>query len=336
MVDMQCLMILRMPGLRTGERNFLFKKFENEGIPGNFSKNDIERIINRPLEGKPWKMESIRILAERDFNTAKRLDIKMVTLSDTNYPPLLREIDDPPVVLFCRGVLPDPEKPLVAMVGTRRPSSAAATAAYTMGRDFGSYGMPVVSGLALGIDACSHRGNTDAGAPAIAVLGSGLDQIYPASNRPLAARIIENGGALLSEYPPEMGPRKWHFPARNRIISAMARGTIIVEAPVKSGALITANCALEQGRDIWVTTAGTCSARGAGTVKLAADGAKVIDNAGEVLAEWGLSAVKNTFSGGKSEETQPEHLSDGSKQKNQTGNKLAASLARTLKIEMRD
>jgi DNA processing protein len=172
-------------------------------------------------------------------------------------------------MLYYRGILPDPEKPLAAIVGTRKPSGAGSRAAYDFGKALGTAGIPVVSGLALGIDALAHRGNLEGGGPTAAVLGSSPDQIYPASNRPLARRIVEGGGVILSEYPPGTGPFKWNFPARNRIIAGLARGTLIVEAPEKSGALITAAFALELGRDLWVARAGTASPRGAGNRRLA-------------------------------------------------------------------
>jgi DNA processing protein len=149
--------------------------------------------------------------------------------------------------------------------------------------------MPVVSGLALGIDALAHRGNLDGGAPTVAVLGSGLDWVYPVSNRALARRIVESGGVLLSEYPPDTKPFRWNFPARNRIISGLARGVLIVEAPKRSGALITAQFALDQGRDLLVASAGCSSPLGVGTKKLAEDGALVINRGTEIFEEWGMA-----------------------------------------------
>ena len=327
--DLVSLMLFRIPGLRTAERSRLSMKFSSIAELAGFSKKDIEALIQRSIS-ENWTMDEVRALAEKDYITAERQGIGMVTLNDIEYPPLVREIYDPPAILFYRGILPNPEKPLAAMVGTRQPTPAAASCAYRLGRDLGSYGIPVVSGLALGIDAFSHRGNVDAGAPAIAVLGSGLDQIYPSSNRPLAGRIIDNGGVLISEYPPEMGPRKWHFPARNRIISALARGTIIVEAPEKSGALITADFAIEQGRDLWVTMDGVRSYRGKGTAALAAEGAKVIDSAREILAEWGLSKY-NAVSPKDPEYT--AWILQKDRELN-TGLSLAVSIAETLGLEI--
>jgi DNA processing protein len=214
------------------------------------------------------------------------------------YPPLLGEIFDPPAVLYYRGTLPDPARPAVALVGTRRPSAAASRQALVLGREFARRGITVISGLALGIDALAHRGCLEGGGRTVAVLGSSLDEVYPASNRNLARRILETGGALVSEYPGGTKPRKWHFPQRNRIISGLARGTVIVEAPAKSGALYTGQFALEQGRDLWVASAGFASPLGDGCRKLAGEGCRVISSAAEVLLEWGMDPAVIEKNGG--------------------------------------
>jgi DNA processing protein len=169
--------------------------------------------------------------------------------------------------------------------------------AYDIAKDLAQEGIPVISGLARGIDAMAHRGNSDGGAPTVAVIASGLDEIFPALNRSLARRIIEQGGVLLSEYPPGTRPMKWHFPARNRIISALARGTLVMEAPATSGALITSRFALEQGRDVWVASVGVeenkiYASKREGTKKLAEEGAPVISSFKEILNEWGIAPRK--------------------------------------------
>ena len=183
----------------------------------------------------------------------------------------------------------------------------------------------MVSGLALGIDAIAHRGNIDGGAPTLAVLGSALDQVYPVSNRVLAGRVIEAGGALLSEYPPGTGPRKWNFPARNRIISALARGTVIIEAPVSSGALITARFAREQGRDLWVSSVGLSSPLGEGVRKLAEEGAGRLSSALDIFKAWGIDP------GGDSAPSFPEGRAAAT---GRTARYLAEEMARSLQIEL--
>jgi DNA processing protein len=160
----------------------------------------------------------------------------------------------------------------------------------------------------------------------VAVLGSGLDQVYPLTNRDLARRILSGGGALVSEYPPGTGVRKWNFPARNRIISGLSRLVVIVEAPAASGALITASFALEQGRDLWVARAGVSSSRGQGTARLAEEGAGVAGSAAEILEEWGLTE-KPPQAG---REIREGSLKDNSR----TGAFLASSLARELDIKL--
>jgi DNA processing protein len=234
----------------------------------------------------------------------KLLNIIRIEKDSSFYPPLLREIFDPPSFIYCRGPLPDPEKPAVALVGTRHPSAAASMQAYTLGREFARAGITVISGLALGIDALAHRGCLEGGGCTTAVLGSSVDEVYPASNRDLARRILKMGGALLSEYIPGTKPRKQYYPQRNRIISGLARATVIVEAPAASGALYTARFALEQGRDLFVASSGVASPLGEGTRRLAEEGCPIISCAAEILTEWGMSPewdVQNSRNGGKLE-----------------------------------
>jgi DNA processing protein len=312
-------MICRIPGLSLPERVILGEKFDREDELSILSKRDIEKILNRPMTRYSWAMEDIRSRAEQDFALARLRGIAYVSIVSPDYPPLLREIWDPPALLFYRGTLPAPDTPMAAIVGTRNPTSVAALRAYEFARDLAAAGIPVVSGLALGIDAMAHRGALDGGGPTLAVLGSAPDQVYPASNRGLARRILESGGALLSEYPPGTGPARWRFPARNRIISALARGTLIAEAPANSGALITARFALEQGRDLWVARVGVASSRGEGCRNLAEDGAKALGFAGEILEEWGIIKEKSGLPFPEGEDPS-------------VGAALASSLARSLNI----
>jgi DNA processing protein len=320
------LMIVHIPGLSPVEKAGLCLKFDREEDFSLLSKGDIEEILKRPLGGESLTMDELRTWAEKDEIRCRRLGIGMVSLTGGEYPPLLREIYDPPVLLFYRGALPPGGQRLAAVVGTRQPSAAAAAAAYSLGKEFGCFGVPVVSGLALGIDALAHRGNSEAGAPAVAVLGCGVDQVYPLSNRDLARRILSAGGALVSEYPPGTGVRKWNFPARNRIISGLSRLVVIVEAPETSGALITASFALEQGRDLVVARAGVSSPRGQGTARLAEDGAPVIGSAAEILEEWGLTEASRRAN----PETREAALTGGVR----GGAFLASSLARELDIKL--
>jgi len=222
---------------------------------------------------------------------------KVIRLGEKGSPPLLTAIADPPPELYYLGRLPDPDRPAVAIVGTRRPTPAALAQAYNLGRGFARAGVAVVSGLALGIDAMAHRGCVDAGGVTVAVLGSGIDNIVPVANRKLARRILELGGAVISEFPAGARIYKSNFPRRNRIISGFARGTIIVEAPEKSGALHTARFALEQGRDLWAGKAGVDSAKGEGLRKLVEDGCGVVGAASEILKEWKIQTEVRDYGG---------------------------------------
>ena len=168
------------------------------------------------------------------------------------YPAALAEITDPPLVLYHRGRLPEAEAPWVAVVGTRHPTGAARRAACELGGGLARLGAVTVSGLALGVDSAAHRGSVEAGGVTLAVLGNGIDRVYPRSSEALARRILLAGGALLSEYPPGTLPLAHQFPARNRIISGMCRTVVVVEAPERSGALITADFALQEGRELFV------------------------------------------------------------------------------------
>jgi DNA processing protein len=254
-------------------------------------------MFGRSLAHVEWHPEALLAAAARDRVSAARSGISFVPYVSPLFPPLLRELPDPPTVIFFRGTLPDPERPVAAVVGTREPSGEGAAQAYAFGRQFGECGIPVVSGLARGIDAMAHRGNLDARAPTIAVLGSGLDEVYPKSNRVLARRVVESGGVLIGEYSCGEPPHKWNFPARNRIIAGLARATVVVEAPESSGALITADFAVDQGRDLWVGSAGLSSRVGEGTRALADSGAPVAESAFNVVADWGLTIPSQAVPG---------------------------------------
>ncbi|MDR1324986.1 MAG: DNA-processing protein DprA [Treponema sp.] len=309
--------LCRITNLSSREKVLLAQHCKNEADFIALSRIDVELLIGHVLRGAAWDKDALLRQAEADATAARQRGISWVSYQDTRYPPLLREAWDPPVVLFYRGVMPNPEQPLLAIVGTREPSEAGRREAYTLAKDVARAGIAVISGLALGIDAMAHRGNIEGGAPTVAVLGSGLDKVYPASNRPLARRIVEQGGALLSEYPPGSSPERWHFPARNRIISTLARGTLIIEAPERSGALITARFALEQGRDLWVSARGVASPHGEGVRKLHDDGAPCVNSARDILADWGLA-------GSNSETSKPARMF--------TPSSLAASLAASLNL----
>lgn len=208
---------------------------------------------------------------------------RAVCLDDAEYPALLREIHDPPGVLYTKGSLADLQ-PAVAIVGTRSPSLYGKETAFRFARDLSAQGISVISGLARGIDREAHRGALEGIAGTVAVLGSGIDVIYPPEHGDLA-RSISGAGAVVSEFPPGTNPDARNFPRRNRIISGLAQGVIVVEATLRSGAMITARYALDQGRPIMAVPGNITNVRSQGPHHLIGQGAVLIEHAGDVVAE---------------------------------------------------
>ena len=217
------------------------------------------------------------------------MTVRRLRRGEAAYPPLLRTIPDPPPVLWLRGDV-DPEllsRPSVAIVGARACSSYGRTVARSLGRELAAAGLVVVSGMARGIDGEAHRGALDAGGITVAVLGCGVDRDYPAAHRDLAGRIVERG-LIVSEYEPGIEPAPWRFPARNRIIAGLCAATVVVEARERSGALITADFALEDGREVMVVPGEITSAVSAGSNALLRLGATPVTAAADVLEPYGI------------------------------------------------
>lgn len=214
----------------------------------------------------------------------KKLGI--LTFQDAAYPRRLRNISDPPAVLYYKGQIPDLEScPAIAVVGTRKASAYGLTTAKRMGYQIARCGGIVVSGMAYGIDGMATAGALTAGSPAVGVLGCGVDVVYPMSNRSLF-RDMEEYGWLVSEFPPGYPPSRWTFPKRNRIISGMCNGVLVIEAPEKSGSLITARQAAEQGRDVFVVPGNIDLPSFQGSNQLLRDGAIMVSSGWEVVSEY--------------------------------------------------
>jgi DNA processing protein len=216
----------------------------------------------------------------------RRSEMRAIVPSDDEYPRLLRSIAAPPPLLYGKGDVLGASRPYVAIVGARACTIGAARFARRLGAAVSAAGFTVVSGLARGIDVAAHKGALEFG-PTVAVLGTGLDICYPREHRDVAEQIVRRG-ALLSEFPPGLGPRAWHFPARNRIIAGMSVALIAVEAGMGSGALITVGFALDEGRDVYACTTGPDNPAGAGIRAMLLDGAQLIvdeEQAVEMLAD---------------------------------------------------
>lgn len=216
--------------------------------------------------------------------------ISYLCYNDPEYPAALRFIHDPPAALFVRGALKITDEMALAVVGSRKPTAYGRLVAEKIAADLAAAGITVVSGLARGIDTAAHRGALAVGGRTVAVLGCGPDVVYPRENSGIMEQIIERG-AVVSEFPPGSPPEAWHFPARNRIISGFSKGVLVVEAAEKSGALITADFALEQGRDVMAVPGNVTSSLSKGTNRLIKQGAKLVESAGDIIEELGLNSL---------------------------------------------
>jgi DNA processing protein len=228
-----------------------------------------------------------RLAADALMERMHRCDAYAVTLNDRAYPKMLKYIADPPVVLYVRGKFVKDEI-CVSVVGSRRASHYGLEMARKLSMELAKHGVTVVSGMARGIDSKAHFGALEGGGRTIAVLGCGVDIVYPPENWELMDRIISSG-AVISEYLPGTEPTPFYFPARNRIISGLSRGVAIVEAGGRSGSLITADFALEQGRDVYAVPGNINSVNSIGTNRLIRDGAIIITGAGDILDELNVS-----------------------------------------------
>ncbi|MDC7228562.1 MAG: DNA-processing protein DprA [Spirochaetales bacterium] len=293
MADLLNLIISRCRFLELEEKLLLRDVCGSSDAFSLLVKEDLEMIIGRKLRIDENTVKKTVFEAVSAHKILAAGHIKCLFFGEQDYPRLLSEIYNPPFALFCRGDVPDWSIPSAGVVGTRLASGSGLDAAYRLGVDFAEAGVAVISGLAMGIDSAAHSGCCDAGGKTIAVLGCGVDRIYPAVNRKLAARILKGGGAIVSEYLPGEEPRKHHFPERNRLISGLSYAVAVVDAPGKSGALITADFALDQGRELFIHSAGLKAEGDRGRLeKMVFDGAPVIDNALPVLNELGVSKAE--------------------------------------------
>src|SRR6056297_3600998 len=218
--------------------------------------------------------------------------VALIRRGDVAYPPLLSEIHDPPEELYVRGRAEALLQPQVAVVGSRRASSAALRLASQLAGGLSTAGLAVCSGLALGVDGAAHRGALDAGGVSVGVMATGIETIYPRRHAALAAQLLQSG-CLLSEFPPGTPPLRENFPRRNRIISGLSLGVLVIEAAPGSGSLITARSALEQGREVFALPWSNLHPGGRGCLQLLRDGAKMVQGVDDVLEELGaLYAVQ--------------------------------------------
>lgn len=242
--------IARLSFLSTEDKLKIENNLDNVSSLGVLSIDEVSFIVGRVINTKEWPIVDFEKIVYRDYSLMKSYNIDFIHCKDKLYPIMLSQLYDYPYGLFVRGNASVLNSPSVAIVGTRNPSMSGYKIAYDFSKELTTAGFTLVSGLAMGIDTAVHKGTIPYG-KTIAVLACGLDNIYPSVNKKLAVDIIKNGGCLVSEYSPGEVPFKWRFPQRNRIISGLSEATVVMESPPKSGALITADFAIEQNRDLY-------------------------------------------------------------------------------------
>lgn len=271
-----------------GIGNHFFKRLTDRfGSPEHvFNASDEQLLevdgISRRLV-KAIRQHNISDAVRKELDLAAQKGYQIVTLSDPEYPPLLLQIPDPPPFFYVFGNLSGAAKS-IAIVGSRNPTRYGISTSFQLCKDLASLKITVVSGMARGIDTAAHEGALTGGGKTIAVLGSGLEQVYPSENQKLFRRISESG-AVISEFPLNAHPEAYHFPIRNRVISGISLGTVVVEAGQKSGALITARFALEQDREVFAVPGNIHSFKSSGAHKLIKEGAKLVENVKDIIEE---------------------------------------------------
>jgi len=290
----------------------------HDALDGQLS--ELFRLGNAELARLGLKPEQIEALQQPDEalidTTLEWLqsspDHHLLDLAHPRYPPLLRELQDAPPLLHARGRLELIERPQLAVVGSRNCTPGGARTARDFAAELARQGLVITSGLALGIDAEAHEGALDAGGGSIAVIGTGIDRIYPSRNKALAHRLAD-GGLIVSEFPLGMPPNSENFPRRNRVISGLSRATLVVEATRRSGSLITARCSIEQGRDVFAIPGSIHNPQVKGCHQLIREGAKLVEEVAHILDElspWLEAAPAAEPAGGnpvEADDLEPEY-----------------------------
>lgn len=274
------------PGIGPRAATMLLERFGSPDAVFHARRTELEQLRLSP--------ETIEFILKREFDTkadeelaaVKEIGGDILVLDDGSYPNLLRQIADPPITLYVRGNWQECfEQPCVALIGSRKCSTYGLNASEMLARDLASRGITVVSGLARGIDTAAHRGSIAGGGRTVAVLGTGIDGVYPKENAKLVDEIIASGGAIVSQFPLQTPPLTTNFPFRNRIISGLSYGVVLIEATERSGSLITARLATEQDREVMAIPGNITSRTSIGTNFLIKSGAKLVQQWQDVVAE---------------------------------------------------
>jgi len=278
-----------IPGIGFARYTALLEYFGSAEEVFSASRSDLEQVprLGRKLAEEIAAFNAAEAL-ENELAAAGKGGVNIFTLSDPDYPAILRDLSDPPLCIYWRGHLPEDGLPLVAIVGSRRLSSYGARMTDAIASEAAAADFGVVSGLALGADTLAHEAAVKAGKPTFGVIGAGMMNFYPQENIELARRMIDSGGAVLSEFPLGFPIQRTNFPRRNRIVAALCRAVIVTEAGLKSGALITAKLAAELGREVFAVPGHADNAQAQGCHRLIKDGAGLIENFADVLEALGF------------------------------------------------
>ena len=276
------LSLLKNIGIK--EKYKLLFKYKTPDKLFNISKEEL-------LKPKEFNEKTIEVLCDIEIKNKlqkhieymKKNNIKIISIEDTEYPKILKEIYDPPICLYVKGNIEILNNKNIAIIGCREPTDYGIKVTKYFSYNLANNNINIISGLAKGIDAYAHIGAIIAKKTTVAVVGTGLDIIYPKENKIIEEKILENKGAIISEYPLGTKPEKMNFPARNRIISGISQKILVIEAKEKSGTLITVDFALEQGRDVYVVPGNINSINSVGTNNLIKEGARIITNYKEIL-----------------------------------------------------
>jgi DNA processing protein len=264
------------PGLGPSRIRKLIEHFGTAERMLQASLTELEATGIRAISAQAVATGKSAELAQDELAKAVQAKARIISLSDPEYPPRLKEIYDPPVILYVKGDVELLSKPGIAMVGTRHPTPYGSGMSERLATDLAARGLVIISGMARGIDTASHRGAIAAKGKTIAVLGTGIDVMYPKENTRLAEQILALGGAVISEFPVGTSPVPQNFPIRNRIISGMSAGVLVVEAAEYSGTRITSRCALEQNRDVYAVPGNVTNKNSWGPNTLIKQGAKLV------------------------------------------------------------
>ena len=290
----EALILLNMiPGFGMKKYEQLLQSFSGVELVFEAGRRELEKKgLSRFLIEGIVKLQSVNL--QDELGKSRKAGVKVVTYLDEDYPLALKQIFSPPLVLYIRGEYITEDQLALAIVGSRRPSIYGRMTAEKLSGELAGRNITVVSGLARGIDSCAHRGALKGKGRTIAVLGSGLGRLYPPENKKLAGEISENG-MVVSEFPYNCPPSPANFPRRNRLISGFSLGIVVVEAAEKSGALITANFGLEQGREVFAVPGKIDSPTSAGTHRLIKDGAKMVVNVEDILEELNIDNINKSL-----------------------------------------